>query len=144
MKNIVLTGLVSISLLTACNKQDQKVEGPTLEQQKLEYQAKQLDIEKQKLAIEKEKFAFEQQKKTDSLEKAKQTAVAKTASTQKNYYAGNTNYTPRKNEADQAITIPEAAVVMQITEIADIAMQAYSSLRKRGCLLLLKEQLLVP
>ncbi|AQX11449.1 hypothetical protein KRE40_12330 [Elizabethkingia meningoseptica] len=99
MKNIVLTGLVSISLLTACNKQDQKVEGPTLEQQKLEYQAKQLDIEKQKLAIEKEKFAFEQQKKTDSLEKAKQTAVAKTASTQKNYYAGNTNYTPRKKRS---------------------------------------------
>ncbi len=63
MKNIVLTGLVSISLLTACNKQDQKVEGPTLEQQKLEYQAKQLDIEKQKLAIEKKNLLLNNRKK---------------------------------------------------------------------------------
>lgn len=34
MKNIVLTGLVTTLLLASCNKGDQKVEGPTVAQQK--------------------------------------------------------------------------------------------------------------
>jgi sRNA-binding protein len=66
MKNIVLTGLLSVFLMTACKKDDQVAE-KSLEQQKIEFQAKQLEIEKQKLAIEKEKMAYESQKKADSI-----------------------------------------------------------------------------
>lgn len=80
MKNIVLAGVISIFTLTACKKDDNKVAEKTLEQQKLEFQARQLDIEKQKLAIEKERFAYEAQKRTDSIaevEKAKTAAAAK-------------------------------------------------------------------
>ncbi|AZA52065.1 YMGG-like glycine zipper-containing protein [Chryseobacterium sp. G0201] len=66
MKNIVLTGLLSVFLLTACKKDDQVAE-KSLEQQKIEFQSKQLEIEKQKLAIEKEKMAYEAQKKADSI-----------------------------------------------------------------------------
>jgi hypothetical protein len=80
MKNIVLAGVISIFTLTACNKNDNKVTEKTLEQQKLEFQARQLDIEKQKLAIEKERFAYEEQKRADSIaevEKAKTAAAAK-------------------------------------------------------------------
>ncbi|MCD1116124.1 glycine zipper family protein [Chryseobacterium turcicum] len=80
MKNIVLTGLISIFTLTACKKDDNKVAEKTLEQQKLEFQARQLDIEKQKLAIERERFAYETQKRNDSIaevEKAKTAAAAK-------------------------------------------------------------------
>lgn len=103
MKNIVLTGLVTTLLLASCNKGDQKVEGPTVAQQKLDYQAKQLEIEKQKLAIEKEKFAFEQEKKADSLDKAKKTAVAASSvAAGKANYAGNTNYTPRKKRTKRS------------------------------------------
>ena len=54
MKNILVTGLVSIMVLTACKKDDQVAE-KSLEQQKMEFQARQLEIEKQKLAIEKVK-----------------------------------------------------------------------------------------
>lgn len=63
MKNIVLTGLVTTLLLASCNKGDQKVEGPTVAQQKLDYQAKQLEIEKQKLAIEKENLLLSRRRK---------------------------------------------------------------------------------
>ena len=80
MKNIVLAGVISIFTLTACKKDDNKVAKKTLEQQKLEFQARQLDIEKQKLAIERERFAYEAQKRTDSIaevEKAKTAAAAK-------------------------------------------------------------------
>lgn len=80
MKNIVLAGLISIFTLTACKKDDNKVAEKTLEQQKLEFQVRQLDIEKQKLAIERERFAYEAQKRTDSIvevEKAKTAAAAK-------------------------------------------------------------------
>ena len=80
MKNIVLAGVISIFTLTACKKDDNKVAEKTLEQQKLEFQARQLDIEKQKLAIERERFAYEAQKRTDSIaevEKAKTAAAAK-------------------------------------------------------------------
>lgn len=78
MKSIVLTGLLSVFLLTACKKDDSIAE-KSLEQQKLEFQTRQLDIEKQKLAIEKEKMAYEAQKKTDSIvevEKAKTAAAS--------------------------------------------------------------------
>ncbi|MCS3871315.1 uncharacterized protein YcfL [Chryseobacterium ginsenosidimutans] len=78
MKSIVLTGLLSVFLLTACKKDDQVAE-KSLEQQKVEFQMRQLDIEKQKLAIEKEKMAYEAQKKADSTveaEKAKTVAAA--------------------------------------------------------------------
>jgi hypothetical protein len=66
MKNLFLTGASIILLLTSCNK-DEKIQTASLEQQKLDYQARQIDIEKQKLAIEKEKINFEKQK--DSLNK---------------------------------------------------------------------------
>ncbi|WP_027380941.1 YMGG-like glycine zipper-containing protein [Chryseobacterium daeguense] len=78
MKSIVLTGLLSVFLLTACKKDDQVAE-KSLEQQKMEFQMRQLEIEKQKLAIEKEKIAYEAQKKADSIaevQKAKTAAAA--------------------------------------------------------------------
>lgn len=77
MKSIVLTGLLSVFLLTACKKDDQIAE-KSLDQQKMEFQMRQLEIEKQKLAIEKEKMAYETQKKADSIadvEKAKTAAA---------------------------------------------------------------------
>ncbi|WP_294297970.1 glycine zipper domain-containing protein [uncultured Chryseobacterium sp.] len=79
MRNIVLTGLMSVVLLTACKKDDQIAEQQSLEQQKMEFQMRQLEIEKQKLAIEKEKMAYEAQKKADSIaemQKAKTAAAA--------------------------------------------------------------------
>lgn len=80
MKNIVLAGLISVFTLSACKKDDNKVAEKTLEQQKMEFQVRQLEIEKQKLAIERERFAYETQKKADSIaevEKAKTAAAAK-------------------------------------------------------------------
>lgn len=77
MKNIVAAGLMSMIILTACKKDDQIAE-KSLEQQKIEFQARQLEIEKQKLAIEKEKMAYEAQKKTDSVAEAKTLAANKT------------------------------------------------------------------
>jgi len=77
MKSIVLTGVLSVFLLTACKKDDQIAE-KSLEQEKMEFQMRQLEIEKQKLAIEKEKMAYEAQKKADSIadiEKAKTAAA---------------------------------------------------------------------
>ena len=70
MKNILVTGIVSIMVLTACKKDDQIAE-KSLEQQKMEFQARQLEIEKQKLAIEKERFAYETQKEKIVLPKFK-------------------------------------------------------------------------
>lgn len=146
MKNIVLTGLVTTLLLASCNKGDQKVEGPTVAEQKLDYQAKQLEIEKQKLAIEKEKFAFEQEKKADSLDKAKKTAVAASSvAAGKANYAGNTNYTPRKN-VQRGVLIVVTLVIMEVTQITEVqeiaatAMQEYSNHKREECL----QQLKVP
>jgi len=78
MKNILLTGLVSAIMLTACKKDDQVAE-KTLEQQKIEFQARQLEIEKQKLAIEKERFAYETQKRTDSIAEVQKEKEARAA-----------------------------------------------------------------
>lgn len=78
MKNILLAGFLSVITLTACKKDDVVAE-KSLEQQKIEFQARQLEIEKQKLAIEKEKFVYETQKKADSIaevQKAKTAAAA--------------------------------------------------------------------
>ncbi|SEV90499.1 YMGG-like Gly-zipper [Chryseobacterium wanjuense] len=75
MKSIVLTGLLSVFLLTACKKDDQVAE-KSLEQQKVEFQMRQLEIEKQKLAIEKEKMAYEAQKKADSTVEAQKAKTA--------------------------------------------------------------------
>jgi len=75
MKSIVVTGLLSVFLLTACKKDDQIAE-KSLEQQKVEFQMRQLEIEKQKLAIEKEKMAYEAQKKSDSITQVQQARTA--------------------------------------------------------------------
>ena len=76
-KNIFLTGTLSVLMLAACTKEPSVAE-KSLDQQKIEFQARQLEIEKQKLAIEKEKMAYEIQKKADSIEQVKQAkAVAK-------------------------------------------------------------------
>ena len=81
MKNIVLTGILAVITLTACKKDDQVAE-KSLEQQKMEFQARQLDIEKQKLAIEKERFAYEAQKQADSLVEVQKAKTAAAASPQ--------------------------------------------------------------
>lgn len=86
MKSLFLTGAVSVLLLTACNKDEKLQTTTSLEQQKLDYQARQIDLEKQKLAIEKEKINFEKQK--DSLnkvneEKAKKQTPVKEEATEK-------------------------------------------------------------
>lgn len=76
MKKIVLAGFISVMVMTACKKDNQTAE-KSLEQQKIEFQARQLDIEKQKLAIEKERIVYEAQKKADSIVADKKTkAVA--------------------------------------------------------------------
>lgn len=80
MRHILLIGAFSAMALTSCTKEDTTAQ-KTLEQEKMEYQARQLDIERQKLAIEKEKIAFERAK--DSIEKVEQqkaqASVARTA-----------------------------------------------------------------
>lgn len=72
MRSVIITSLASLLLLTACKKEEETVAVKSLDQQKLEYQAKQLEIERQKLAIEQEKIKFEKAK--DSLEKVQQEA----------------------------------------------------------------------
>ena len=47
MKNLLLTGALSILTLTACKKDDTATAQKTLEQEKIEFQARQLEIEKQ-------------------------------------------------------------------------------------------------
>ena len=75
MKSLFLTGAVSVLLLTSCNKDEKLQTTTSLEQQKLDYQARQIDLEKQKLAIEKEKINFEKQK--DSLNKVNEEKAKK-------------------------------------------------------------------
>lgn len=70
MKKILMAGAASVLMLTACKKTEPTVTEKSLEQEKIEFQARQLEIEKQKLAIEKEKIAFERAK--DSLAKVNQ------------------------------------------------------------------------
>lgn len=74
MKNLMITGVLATVFLTSCSKTDDKVAEKTLEQEKMEYQMRQLDIEKQKLAIEQEKFAYEKQKAEDSIARLNQPA----------------------------------------------------------------------
>ena len=77
MKNLLLTGALSVLTLTACKKDDTTTAQKSLEQEKLEFQAKQLEIEKQKFAIEKEKIAFEKAKDSIAkVEKEKQASIA--------------------------------------------------------------------
>ena len=81
MKNIWIAGAFSILMLGACNKKED-VAQKSLEQEKIEYQARQLEIEKQKLAIEKEKMAFERSRDSIAeVEKKQQASVAKAAAT---------------------------------------------------------------
>ena len=70
MKSIIISTFTSIVLLSSCTKEDKAVAEKSIDQQKLEYQARQLEIEKQKLAIEQEKIAFERAK--DSLARVQQ------------------------------------------------------------------------
>ncbi len=81
MKNIWIAGAFSILMLGACNKKED-VAQKSLEQEKIEYQARQLEIEKQKLAIEKEKMAFERSRDSIAeVEKKQQASVAKASGT---------------------------------------------------------------
>lgn len=98
-KTAVLTGTLTIFMITGCKKEETVAE-KSLEQQKIEFQARQLEIEKQKLAIEKEKFAYETQKKADSIANAQKSAPAAPNSQvireTKTVYANNT---PRKSSS---------------------------------------------
>ena len=64
----MMTGILSVLTLTACKKDETVTAQKSIEQERLEFQARQLEIEKQKLAIEKEKIAFEKAK--DSIAKS--------------------------------------------------------------------------
>lgn len=80
MKNILILGAASVMMLTACKKDDANSQ-TSLEQEKMEYQARQLDIERQKLAIEKEKIAFERAKDSIAkVEEANERSVARSSS----------------------------------------------------------------
>ncbi len=70
MKKIVLAGFLSVFLITACKKDDRVAE-KSLEEQKLEFQARQLEIEKQKLAIEKENWSMKHRKSRQYFRKQK-------------------------------------------------------------------------
>ena len=74
-KKLFLTSSLSVLMLAACTK-DNKVAEKSVEQQKMEFQARQLEIEKQKLAIEKEKIAYETQKKQDSIAEVEKARAA--------------------------------------------------------------------
>ncbi len=92
IKNIFLTGALSVLMLTACKKENTVVE-KSLDQQKIEFQERQLEIEKQKLAIEKEKMAYESQKKEDSIAEvqvAKAAAKPQIIRETKTVYVNNT------------------------------------------------------
>lgn len=147
MKNIVLTGLISIFTLTACKKDDNKVAEKTLEQQKLEFQARQLDIEKQKLAIERERFAYETQKRTDSIaevEKAKTAAAPKpqVIKETKTIYrdapsSSSNNGSQASNSSSQGTTakkkgISEAAKGTAIGVVSGAALGAIVNKKNRG------------
>jgi hypothetical protein len=146
MKNIVLAGVISIFALTACKKDDNKVAEKTLEQQKLEFQARQLDIEKQKLAIERERFAYEAQKRTDSIaevEKAKTAAAAKpqVIKETKTIYRdapSSNNGSQTSNSSSQGTTtakkkgISEAAKGTAIGVVSGAALGAIVNKKNRG------------
>ncbi|MHA6696959.1 YMGG-like glycine zipper-containing protein [Chryseobacterium sp. A301] len=79
MKAIVILGAASVLMLSGCKK-DETVAQKSLEQEKIEYQARQLEIERQKLAIEKEKMVFERAKDSIAkVESEKQAAVSRSA-----------------------------------------------------------------
>ncbi|WP_326985025.1 YMGG-like glycine zipper-containing protein [Chryseobacterium sp. MYb264] len=116
MKRLVLTGFLSVFLMTACKKDDQVAER-SLEQQKMEFQMRQLEIEKQKLAIEKEKMAYEAQKKADSIVEAKKVKEAaasnskpqviretKTIYRDRNSSSSNGNYADNGSSSSQGTT----------------------------------------
>ncbi|MFC0426763.1 glycine zipper domain-containing protein [Chryseobacterium scophthalmum] len=146
MKNIVLAGVISIFTLTACKKDDNKVAEKTLEQQKLEFQARQLDIEKQKLAIERERFAYEAQKRTDSIaevEKAKTAAAAKpqvireTKTIYRDAPSSSNNGSQASNSSSQGTTakkkgISEAAKGTAIGVVSGAALGAIVNKKNRG------------
>ncbi len=95
---------MSAAVLTSCKKEDQ-VAQKSIEQQKIEYQARQLEIEKQKLAIEKEKFAYEAQKRSDSIAEAKSNRQARAAAKPEVIRETKTvyvNQTPQNNGGNYA------------------------------------------
>lgn len=112
MRNIIIAGAASLLMLTACEKQDSKVAEKSLEQQKIEFQAKQLEIERQKLAIDKEKMQFEMQKRADSLAALNKRAAADKAAAApqviretKSVYVGSTpKRSPSKRSRSYAST----------------------------------------
>lgn len=116
MRKIVLAGFLSVFLMTACKKDDRTAE-KSLEEQKLEFQARQLDIEKQKLAIEKEKLVYEAQKKVDSISESKKSKAAaannakpqiiretKTVYRDRGSNSGGGNYADNGNSSSQGTT----------------------------------------
>ncbi|MGH1519476.1 YMGG-like glycine zipper-containing protein [Chryseobacterium sp. JK1] len=99
MKKIVLAGFLSVFLVTACKKDDRTAE-KSLEEQKLEFQARQLDIERQKLAIEKEKLVYEAQKTADSISESKKAkAIAESNSKPKVIRETRTVYRDRSSSS---------------------------------------------
>ncbi len=95
-KNIFLTGLFSVLMLTACTKDNNTVAEKSLDQQKIEFQTRQLEIERQKLAIEKEKMAYETQKKVDSIAEVKQAKAAAKPQVIRETKTVYVNNTPRR------------------------------------------------
>jgi len=147
MKNIVLAGLISVFALSACKKDDRVAE-KTLEQQKMEFQARQLEIEKQKLAIERERFAYETQKRADSIAAAEQ-AKKQTAATSKpqviretktiyrNTSSSSSGSSSSGNTASQGTTaqkkgISEAAKGTAIGVVSGAALGAIVNKKNRG------------
>ncbi|CAD7810187.1 hypothetical protein CHRY9390_02136 [Chryseobacterium aquaeductus] len=146
MKNILLTGLVSVIVLTACKKDDQIAE-KSLEQQKIEFQARQLEIEKQKLAIEKERFAYEAQKRSDSLAEVQKERTAAAAKPQviretrtiyrdNNSSSSNNSTANNSGSSSQGTTakkgISEAAKGTAIGVVSGAALGAIVNKKNRG------------
>lgn len=146
MKNILLAGLVSVITLTACKKDDQVAE-KTLEQQKIEFQARQLEIEKQKLAIEKERFAYETQKRTDSIAEvqkekasvaaAKPQVIRETRTVYRDNPSSNNNVASNGGGSSQGTTakkkgISEAAKGTAIGVVSGAALGAIVNKKNRG------------
>lgn len=146
MKNILLAGLVSVITLTACKKDDQVAE-KTLEQQKIEFQARQLEIEKQKLAIEKERFAYETQKRTDSIAEvqkekaavaaAKPQVIRETRTVYRDTPSSNNSVVSNGGGSSQGTTakkkgISEAAKGTAIGVVSGAALGAIVNKKNRG------------
>ena len=150
MKRIMLTGLVSVFLLTACKKDDQIAE-KSLEQQKIEFQMRQLEIEKQKLAIEKERMAYETQKKADSIaevQKAKTAAAAastpkviretRTVYRDRNYNSGsNGSYANNGSSASQGTTQKRVRLLKERLSVQWVVQQREPLLAERTGVLVL-------